>query len=92
MTKEPAPDDEEVYGAAWPLVNEWRRLWARHPQRGKGLVWLIDDERILELEVAMLKEHLQWREAALVRVRRERGEAERRRLLQRVLTPGLWRE
>ena len=40
----------------------------------------------------MLKEHLQWREAALVRVRRERGEAERRRLLQRVLTPGLWRE
>ena len=93
MTKEPAPDDEEVYGAAWPLVNEWRRLWARHPQRGKGLVWLIDDERILELEVAMLKEHLltlppetqplgenkrshlQWREAALVRVRCERAQA-----------------
>ncbi len=110
VTREPAPDDEEVYGEAWPLVDEWRRLWARHPQRGKGLAWLIDDERILELEVAMLREHLltlppetqpvgghrrshlQWREAALLRVRRERAEAERLRWLRRVLTLGLWWE
>ena len=28
VTREPADDDEQVYGAAWPLVDEWRGLWA----------------------------------------------------------------
>ena len=57
VTEDPAPDDEEVYGEAWPLVKEWRRLWEAHVRPGKGLEWLRRDERILELEVAMLEEH-----------------------------------
>ncbi len=57
VTQEPAPDDEQVYGAAWPLVEEWRRLWSEHRRPGKGLAWLKREVRILELEVAMLREH-----------------------------------
>ena len=57
VTKDPAPDDEEVYGAAWPLIEEWRRLWQSHSGGGKGLSWLRTEERVRELEVAMLEEH-----------------------------------
>ena len=57
VTWEPAPDDEAVYGAAWPPVDEWRRLWQGHAVKGKGLSWLMAEERIRELEVAMLEEH-----------------------------------
>ena len=54
---QPADDDEEVYGAAWPLVGEWRGLWAGHSPTGRGLAWVSTRQRILELEVAMLEEH-----------------------------------
>ena len=57
VTREPADDDEEVYGAAWPLVDEWRGLWDSHSPTGRGLVWVSTRQRILELEVAMLEEH-----------------------------------
>ena len=57
ITEDPAPDDAEVYGEAWPLVEEWRRLWKVHVRPGKGLEWLRRDVRILELEVVMLDEH-----------------------------------
>ena len=57
VTWEAAPDDEVVFGGAWPLVDEWRGLWAGHATQGKGLSWLITEERIRELEVAMLEEH-----------------------------------
>ena len=57
VTREPADDDEEVYGAAWPLVDEWRRRWDSHSPSGRGLAWTSRRERILELEVAMLEEH-----------------------------------
>ena len=57
VTREPASDDEQVYGAAWPLVEEWRELWARHPPQGRSLAWTARRERILELEIAMLDEH-----------------------------------
>ena len=53
----PDADDGEVYGGAWPLVDEWRGLWDGHPAQGKGLAWVSRRERILELEVAMLEEH-----------------------------------
>ena len=56
VTKEPAPDDEEVYGEAWPLIEEWRRLWKTHSAGGRGLAWLEVEERVRELEVAMLEE------------------------------------
>ncbi len=57
VTREPAPDDAQMYGEAWPLVDEWRRLWQVHERPGKGLVWLRREVRILELEVAMLQQH-----------------------------------
>ncbi len=58
VTKEPAPDDEEVYGEVWPLIKEWREVWnAGHVGTGKGLAWLETEERVRALEVAMLEEH-----------------------------------
>ena len=57
VAKEPAEDDKEVYGAAWPLVEEWRELLSGHPHQGKGLAWTARRQRILELEVTMLDEH-----------------------------------
>ena len=57
VTEEPAADDDEVYGDAWPLAEEWRRLRAGHPHQGKSLSWLTTEERLLVLELAMLEEH-----------------------------------
>ena len=57
VTRDPAADDEEVFGDAWPLVDEWRGLWQGHPDRGRGLRWLETEALILELELAMLEEH-----------------------------------
>ena len=58
VTREPAPDDEEVFGAAWPLIEEWREIWkAGHVGTGKGLAWLETDARVRELEVALLEEY-----------------------------------
>ena len=57
VTVNPEPGDEDVYGAAWPLVDEWRRLRDNHPNRGGDLTWLTVEERIRELEVAMLEEY-----------------------------------
>ena len=57
VTREPAEDDPEVYGDAWPLVEEWRELKDKLPARGRSLSWLTDYERLLTLELAMLEEH-----------------------------------
>ena len=57
VTSDPSDDDEEIFGDAWLLVQEWRDLWDGHPARGKGLEWVSTRQRILELEVAMLEEH-----------------------------------
>ncbi len=57
VTLEPAPDDEEVFGAVWPLIVDWRELKATHPNQGKGLSWLRTEERFLALELALLEEH-----------------------------------
>ena len=57
VTEEPAGDDPEVYGPAWPPVEEWRRLRANHPHRGKSMSWLLTEERLLVLELDMLEEH-----------------------------------
>ena len=57
VLREPAGDDQEAYEAAYPLVEEWRTLWAIHPPKGRGLAWVSRRQRILELEVAMLEEH-----------------------------------
>ena len=55
VTSEPADDDEEVYGEAWPLVNEWRTLELRR-EVGTKLDRARTRERIMELEIAMIDE------------------------------------
>ena len=57
VTLEPADDDEEVFGKAWPLIVRWRELKKSHPNEGKGLEWLMERERLLEMELALLEEH-----------------------------------
>ena len=57
VTLEPAADDEEVFGGAWPKVQEWRELRNTHPDRGRGLEWLRDEERLMSVELALLEEH-----------------------------------
>ena len=56
-TREPASDDEEVFGEAWPLIVEWRGLKDGHPNEGRGLEWLTAQERLLVVELALLEEH-----------------------------------
>ena len=56
-TLEAAADDEEVFGVAWPLIQEWRELRERHPDQGRGLEWLRDEERLMSVELALLEEH-----------------------------------
>ena len=106
VTKEPAPDDAAVYGGAWPLIEEWRRLWKTHTGVGKGLAWLEAEERVRELEVAMLEEygltlppekqalHGLWRSTQLNWRKETLHEVRRavawRHLLRKVLTCGLW--
>ena len=57
MTLEPDEDDGEVFGDAWPLIQEWRDLKETHPDKGKGLTWLRVEERFLAVELALLEEH-----------------------------------
>ena len=56
-TFEPDDDDEEIFGKAWPLIEEWRELLAAHPERGEGVGWLTTQERVLEVELALLEKH-----------------------------------
>ncbi len=57
VTVNPADDDEDVFGAAWELVKEWRQLKDSHPNRDRGLEWLRVEERLLSVELALLDEH-----------------------------------
>ena len=55
VTREPADDDEEVYGEAWPWVDEWRMRELRR-EVGTKLDRARTRERIMELEIAMIAE------------------------------------
>ena len=57
VTLEPAEDDEEVFGDAWPLIVEWRGLKDAHPNDGRGLAWLAEEERLRAVELALLEDH-----------------------------------
>ena len=57
VTREPAEDDEEVFGDAWALIVEWRELKDAHPNDGKDLAWLAAEERLRAVELALLEEH-----------------------------------
>ena len=56
VTMEP-DDDEEVFGDAWALIQEWRELKETHPNEGKSLAWLESEERFLAVDLALLEEH-----------------------------------
>ena len=106
-TREPADDDEAAFGPAWPLIVEWRGLKDSHPNQGKGLSWLVAEERLMEVEVALLEEHGLTLPPETQPLRGlERGSQlnwlkaalydtrrarAKRELLRRVLTLGLWR-
>ena len=53
VTEESSEDDAEVYGDTWPLLHESRNLRAGRPHEGFGLSWLVTEERLLTLELAM---------------------------------------
>ena len=57
LTEAPEPDDEEFYGHVWPLIVEWRELRSIHPNQGRGLSWLVEEERLMEVEVALIEDH-----------------------------------
>ena len=57
VTIEPAEDDEEAFGDAWSLIVEWRALKDAHPNEGKGLAWLAEEERLRVVELALLDDH-----------------------------------
>ena len=57
VTLEPDEDDQDVFGDAWPLIQEWRGLKETHPNQGRGLEWLVTEERFLAVELALLEEH-----------------------------------
>ena len=106
VTEEAGPGDEEAYGAAWPLIEEWRAVHERHPPEGNGVAWLRDEERLRELEIALIAEHAlalppeRFRWDAVTRraqlhwrertLRRVRGERRRAQWLRRLLTLGIW--
>ena len=56
VTSDHVPGDEEVFGEAWPLVDEWRALELRR-EVGTKLDQSRTRERIMELEIAMIEEH-----------------------------------
>ena len=56
VTLEPDEDDQGVFGDAWPLIQEWRELKETHPDKGKGLTWLVTEERFLAVELALLED------------------------------------
>ena len=107
VTEEAGPGDEDAYGAAWPLVAEWRAVHARHPPEGTGVAWLRDEERLRELEIALIGEHAlalppeRFRWDAVTRraqlhwrertLARVRGERRRAQWRRRLLTLGIWR-
>ena len=57
VTREPAEDDADVFGDAWPLIVKWRELKDSFPNDGRGLEWLMEREKLLTVELALLEEH-----------------------------------
>ena len=57
VTLDTAEDDPDVFGDAWELIQEWRELKETHPNAGRGLDWLLTEERFLAVELALLEDH-----------------------------------
>ena len=57
ISKEPRPNEETIYGKAFPLVVEWRELVARRRAGYKDkLEAARAGERILQIEVALMRD------------------------------------
>ena len=56
-TLKPSPDDREVFGPAWPAIQLWRDLKESHPSRGSSLAWLVEEEQLLVVELALLEQY-----------------------------------
>ncbi len=50
------PDDAEVFGAAMPLITEWRQQQARFDQHWPSLEGLESEVRMLELELELIEQ------------------------------------
>ena len=57
VTVEPRADEEGVYGAAAPLVAEWRRLYGGGVDEGDRLARAMAEERMRELEIELIERH-----------------------------------
>ena len=57
MTLEPEPGEEQVYGDATTVIVEWRRVRAEFTEAGGRLGRAVAEERMRELEIAMIEEH-----------------------------------
>lgn len=57
VTEEPASDDEEVYGPAWPLVREWRTEREAFETGWPQMAGREAEARMLELELRLVEEH-----------------------------------
>ena len=54
---EPGPDGEEAYGAAAPLVAEWRRLYGGGVDEGDRVERAMAEERMRGLEIELIERH-----------------------------------
>ncbi len=57
ITLAPVSGEEQAYGAALPLIAEWRTMRQRRMSATHTLDVLKIDERLLELEITLLAEH-----------------------------------
>lgn len=57
VTMDYQPGDEEVFGNAWPVVQEWRELRISHPFKGSGIAWLEEELYLRKLEVVLIDDH-----------------------------------
>ena len=57
VTLEAGPDEDEAYGAAAPLVAEWRRLYGGGVDEGDRVERAMAEERMRELEIELIETH-----------------------------------
>ena len=101
VTLDPADDDQEVFGDAWKLVQEWRKFKDTHPNEGRCLDWLLAEERFLAVELELLEDHgltlpparfplRGFDRSGQVNWRRKAMEATRRKVRRRKLVARAW--
>ncbi len=95
VTIEPAPDDAEVYGAALPVVAEWRRTRRTLEEPPNTVTCLQLEERLLRLEIQLVDDHsltLPPADDRWDQVRRETEVQLRQQRLRELRRERLWAE